>query len=30
MGGYGLDSYGSEQRQLVGSCKYDKEHLGSM
>jgi hypothetical protein len=29
VGGYGLDSSGKGQREVVGSCKYDNEPLDS-
>jgi len=30
VGGYGLDSSGTEQGEVVGSCIYDNETLDSM
>jgi hypothetical protein len=30
MGGHGLDSYGSGQGQVSGSCVYDNETSGSI
>jgi hypothetical protein len=30
VGGNGLDSSGTEQGEVVGSCKYDNEPLNSM